>query len=125
MRRQEIFCSRELIAAPFALLVSESELLNGVTLRQPMTCRCSGAIRPESARRKPKQLTVGTKVVEKRRTTMKLKAISLFLGLCLAILAVAASPAYGATRATTAFNSFHVQSATPLSQPPYTEDPYL
>jgi hypothetical protein len=55
---------------------------------------------------------------------MKLKA-SLFVGICAAILAVAASPAYAETRATTAFNSFHVQSATPFSQPTYTEDPYL
>jgi hypothetical protein len=37
---------------------------------------------------------------------MKFKATSLFLGLCLAILAVAASPAYA--RSTTAFSAFHV-----------------
>jgi hypothetical protein len=49
---------------------------------------------------------------------MKLKATSLFLGLCLAILAVAASPAHA--RSTAAFGAFHAQSATVL-----TEDQYL
>lgn len=38
---------------------------------------------------------------------MKLKATSLFLGLCLAILAVAASPAHA--RSTTGYSSFHVE----------------
>ena len=40
---------------------------------------------------------------------MKLKTISLFLGLCLAILAIAASPASAqSTRSVPAFESFHV-----------------
>lgn len=38
---------------------------------------------------------------------MKLKAASLFLGLCVAIMAVAASPAYA--RSTTGFSAFHVE----------------
>jgi hypothetical protein len=38
---------------------------------------------------------------------MKLKASTLILGLCLAMLAVAASPAYAAS--TTGFSSFHVE----------------
>lgn len=42
---------------------------------------------------------------------MKFKATSLFLGLCLAILAVAASPAFA--RSTTAFSSFHVEREVP------------
>ncbi|MGB9234057.1 MAG: hypothetical protein WCC04_06555 [Terriglobales bacterium] len=41
---------------------------------------------------------------------MKRTATSLFLGLCLAILAVAASPAYA--RSTTGFSAFHVESPT-------------
>lgn len=42
---------------------------------------------------------------------MKLKGTSLFLGLCVAILAVAASPAFA--RSTTAFSSFHVERQYP------------
>jgi len=38
---------------------------------------------------------------------MKLKAVSLFLGICLAIMAVAASPVYA--RSTTGFSAFHVE----------------
>jgi hypothetical protein len=54
---------------------------------------------------------------------MKLKAMSLFLGLCLAILAVAASPAYAAeTLSTTAFSAFHVEINTLTTYP---ADPYL
>lgn len=49
---------------------------------------------------------------------MKLKATMLFLGLCLALSVVAASPAYA--RSIPAFSSFHVQSATVL-----TDDAYL
>jgi hypothetical protein len=41
---------------------------------------------------------------------MKLTAPSFFLGLCLAILAVAASPAYAQTFSTTAFSAFHVEN---------------
>ena len=48
---------------------------------------------------------------------MKLKAASLYLGLCLAILAVAASPAYA--RSTTAFNSFRVRLPIDATQNPY------
>jgi hypothetical protein len=55
---------------------------------------------------------------------MKLKATSFLLGICLVGLAGAANPAY-AERSTTAFNSFHVQSGSVFSDPPYTEDPYL
>ena len=46
---------------------------------------------------------------------MKLKAASPFLGLCLAILAVAASPAY-AQRSTTAFSAFHVENKVSPNQ---------
>lgn len=54
---------------------------------------------------------------------MKLKTTSLFLGLCLAILAVAASPAYAAeSLSTTAFSAFHVEVNTLTSYP---GDPYL
>jgi len=55
---------------------------------------------------------------------MKLKATSLFLGLCLAILAVAASPAHavGPHRSTTAFSAFHVEINTLTNYP---GDPYL
>jgi hypothetical protein len=42
---------------------------------------------------------------------MKLKATSLFLGLCLAIMAVAASPAHA--RSTTGFGAFHVELQSP------------
>jgi len=45
---------------------------------------------------------------------MKLKATSLLLGFCVSVLAVAASPTYASTRATTAFNSFHVQNENAL-----------
>ena len=45
---------------------------------------------------------------------MKLKTTSLFLGLCLAILAVAASPAYA--RSTTAFSAFHVENTVSPDQ---------
>ena len=41
---------------------------------------------------------------------MKLKATTLFLGFCLAILAVAAGPAYAAS--TTGFSSFHVEQTS-------------
>jgi hypothetical protein len=47
---------------------------------------------------------------------MKLKPTLLFLGLCLAILAVAASPAYA--RSNTAFSAYHVEG--PLGSDPYT-----
>ena len=47
---------------------------------------------------------------------MKRTATSLFLGLCLAILAVASSPAYA--RSTTAFSAFHVEG--PIASNPYT-----
>ncbi len=47
---------------------------------------------------------------------MKLKATPLFLGLCLAVMAVAASPAFA--RSTTAFSAFHVES--PIGSDPYT-----
>ena len=50
---------------------------------------------------------------------MKLKATSLFLGLCLAILAAAASPAFA--RSTTAYSSFHVER-TQSGQYPYAEN---
>lgn len=53
---------------------------------------------------------------------MKLKATTLFLGLCLAVLAVAASPAHARTRSTTAFSAFHVEINT-LTH--YSGDPYL
>jgi hypothetical protein len=54
---------------------------------------------------------------------MKLKATSLFLGLCLAILAVAASPAYASkNRAMTAFGAFHVEINTLTHYP---GNPYL
>jgi hypothetical protein len=49
---------------------------------------------------------------------MKFKATSFLLGICLASLAVAASPAYALSQP--AFGAFHVQSATVL-----TEDQYL
>ena len=42
---------------------------------------------------------------------MNLKATSLFLGLCLAILAIAANPAFA--RSTTAYSSFHVERQYP------------
>lgn len=51
---------------------------------------------------------------------MKLKATTLFLGLCLAILAVAATPAFA--RSTTAFSAFHVE-INPLTK--YKGNPYL
>jgi len=47
---------------------------------------------------------------------MKRSAAALFLGLGLAILAVAASPAYA--RSTTGFSAFHVES--PIASNPYT-----
>ncbi len=47
---------------------------------------------------------------------MKRTATSMFLGLCLAILAVATSPAYA--RSTTAFSAFHVEG--PIGSDPYT-----
>jgi len=47
---------------------------------------------------------------------MKRTATSLFLGLCLAILAVATSPAHA--RSTTAYSAFHVEG--PLGSDPYT-----
>ena len=47
---------------------------------------------------------------------MKLNAISLFLGLCVAILAVAASPAFA--RSTTGFSAFDVEA--PTGSDPYT-----
>ncbi|MGA7693453.1 MAG: hypothetical protein WCA76_00420 [Candidatus Sulfotelmatobacter sp.] len=47
---------------------------------------------------------------------MKLKATSLFLGLCLAIVAFAAGPAYA--RSTTGFSAFHVEG--PIGSDPYT-----
>jgi hypothetical protein len=50
---------------------------------------------------------------------MKLKATSLFLGICLAALAGAASPAYA--RSTTAFSAFHVWP----SAGKYKGSPYL
>jgi hypothetical protein len=53
---------------------------------------------------------------------MKLKATSLFLGLCLSILAAAASPAYAATLHETAFGLFHVEINTITNYP---GDPYL
>jgi hypothetical protein len=53
---------------------------------------------------------------------MKLKATSLFLGLCLAILAAATSPAYARTRSTTAYSAFHVEINTLTN---YSGDPYL
>lgn len=55
---------------------------------------------------------------------MKLKATSLFLGLCLATLAVAASPAFAqtVTRSETAFGAFHVE-VNPLTK--YPSNPYL
>jgi hypothetical protein len=53
---------------------------------------------------------------------MKLKATSLFLGLCLTILAAAASPAYAKTRSTTAFSAFHVEINTLTKYP---GNPYL
>ena len=54
---------------------------------------------------------------------MKFKGTSLFLGLCLAILAVAASPAYAAShRSTTAFSAFHAEINTLTDYP---GDPYL
>jgi hypothetical protein len=46
---------------------------------------------------------------------MKLKSVSPFLGLCLAILTVAASPAY-AQRSTTAFSAFHVENKVSPNQ---------
>jgi hypothetical protein len=49
---------------------------------------------------------------------MKRKANSIILGLCVALIAIAASPAYA--RSTTAFSAFHVES--PLSS---TQNPYL
>jgi len=49
-----------------------------------------------------------------KNRTMKLKA-TLFLGICLAILAVAASPAYA--RSTTGFSAFHVLG--PIGSDPY------
>ncbi len=54
---------------------------------------------------------------------MKIKAASLFLGICLAMLAVAATPAHA--RTVTAFGAFHAQSATVFTEDPYsciTED---
>jgi hypothetical protein len=53
---------------------------------------------------------------------MKHKTTSLFLGLCLAILAVAASPAYAKERSTTAFSAFHVEINTLTHYP---GNPYL
>jgi len=53
---------------------------------------------------------------------MKLTATSLFLGLCLAIFAVAASPVYATTLSNTAFSDFHVEVNTLTSYP---GDPYL
>jgi len=53
---------------------------------------------------------------------MKLKATSLFLGLCLAILTAAASPAYAETLSATAFSAFHVEINTLTNYP---GDPYL
>jgi len=53
---------------------------------------------------------------------MNLKATSLFMGLCLAILAVAASPAYATPRHETAFGLFHVEINTLTKYP---GDPYL
>jgi hypothetical protein len=47
---------------------------------------------------------------------MKVKATSLFLGFCVAIMAVAAIPAYA--RSTTAFSGFHVEG--PTGSDPYT-----
>ncbi|MGA9643999.1 MAG: hypothetical protein WBQ72_21555 [Terriglobales bacterium] len=49
---------------------------------------------------------------------MKLKASTLILGLCLAMLAVAASPAYA--RSTTGFSAFHVENQGTLGTNPYT-----
>jgi|HubBroStandDraft_5_1064220.scaffolds.fasta_scaffold40468_3 hypothetical protein len=49
---------------------------------------------------------------------MKRKTASLFLGLCLAIFAVAASPAHA--RSTTGFSAFHVENQGTLSSNPYT-----
>jgi len=48
---------------------------------------------------------------------MKFQAASLFLGICL-VLAVASTPAHA--RSVTAFGSFHAQSATVLTDDPYT-----
>src|SRR5580698_294353 len=53
---------------------------------------------------------------------MNLKATSLFLGLCLAALAAAASPAHAADLHETAFGSFHVEINTLTNYP---GDPYL
>jgi hypothetical protein len=62
--------------------------------------------------------------VLKRRIAMKFKATTLFLGLCFVLSVVAVNiPAYA--RSTTAFNSFHAQSATVFAEDPYlclTED---
>jgi hypothetical protein len=49
---------------------------------------------------------------------MKLKANSLFLGLGLTLLALAASPAYA--RSTTGFSAFHVEAPISSSEQPYT-----
>jgi len=53
---------------------------------------------------------------------MKLKATSLFLGLCVAILGAAASPAYAADLHETGFGAFHVEVNTLTNYP---GDPYL
>jgi hypothetical protein len=47
---------------------------------------------------------------------MKHTATSIILGFCVALLAIAASPAYA--RSTTAFSAFHVES--PIASDPYT-----
>ncbi len=60
---------------------------------------------------------------KKKEQTMKLEATKLFLGLCLAILAIAASPAYAAEALSkTAFSAFHVEINTLTAYP---GDPYL
>jgi hypothetical protein len=65
-------------------------------------------------------LTVGIQKPNKE-TTMKLKSASLFMGICVAILAVAATSAFAA-RSNTAFSSFHVEG--PLDGAG-SADPYL
>jgi hypothetical protein len=55
-----------------------------------------------------------------RRIIMKLKATTLFLGMCVAVLAAKANPAYA--RSTTAFSAFHVEINTLTKYP---GDPYL
>jgi hypothetical protein len=72
--------------------------------------------------RRSQPLTFGPDVAETGRTRMKLRATSLFWGLGLALLAASASPAYSATRSTTAYSAFKVEYNT-LSE--YKGNPYF